>query len=97
MHYFTKCILYIIDIFQEYLRENGIPVDDSSSKGKKIKSKNMYILSLIYIVHVLVFDYCHTKFVQMLRDHYTVCVLYVERKNHVYCHFKIISHKIQFF
>lgn len=93
------CILkqYLIDIFQEYLRENGIPVDDNSSKGKKIKSKNIYILSLIYIVHVLVFDYCHTKFVQMLRDHYMVFVLYVERKNHVYCHFKIISHEIQFF
>lgn len=38
------CILKqcLIDIFQEYLRENGIPVDDNSSKGKKIKSKKTY-------------------------------------------------------
>lgn len=59
----SYCILekYLIDIFQEYLRENGIPVDEDSNKGKKIKSLNIYILSLIYIV--LVFDYYNTQFV----------------------------------
>lgn len=63
MHYFTKYMYiympfilhlkqYLNDIFQEYLRENGIPVDEDSSKGKKIKSKD------IYTVHITIKNIC---------------------------------------
>lgn len=46
------CILkqYLIDIFQEYLRENGIPVDDNSSKGKRSNLKKH--------IHIVIDIYC---------------------------------------